>query len=292
MDISTSFGRYNLNPWIVGHRGCLYQEFENTRCGFQTCAHMGIDAVELDVFVLKCGSLIVFHGGGTDECPGDLADYCQVQGSILDLTYEQALDLTFNPNFAEFGCPIDAIRRGSIPTLEDVLVDAKSNGLYLKIELKGEGTVEPTLEVVEQLDMTDQCSFSSFDLDRIAHLRKLRPDRDVYRTGALFTTVPDDFIQKAKQVGANEVHLRYDTCTYDNISAIHQAGLGSMAWFRGPIGMKNDCIERFWDVGNEDESMYDALLRTGVQQMCVNKPDVLLGLREKLKNQIMTPIII
>ena len=55
-----------------------------------------------------------------------------------------------------------------------------------------------------------------------------------------------------------------------------------MAWFRGPIGMANDCMERFLDVGNEDESMYDALLRTGVQQMCVNKPDVLLGLREKL----------
>lgn len=60
---------------------------ENTREGFRTCAAMGCDAVELDVFLLKCGSLIVFHGGGADENPGDLLDYCGREGSILDLTY-------------------------------------------------------------------------------------------------------------------------------------------------------------------------------------------------------------
>jgi glycerophosphoryl diester phosphodiesterase len=130
--------------------------------------------------------------------------------------------------------------------------------------------------------MIDQCSFSSFDLSRLAHLRRLRPNRDVYKTGALFDDIPQDYLQKAEQAGATEIHLRYDTCSPQIISAIHEAGFGSMAWFRGPIGMTNDCLEKYWDVGNEDESMYDALLRTGVQQMCINKPDVLIGLRNKL----------
>jgi glycerophosphoryl diester phosphodiesterase len=63
---------------------------ENTREGFQKCAAMGADAVELDVFLLKCGTLIVFHGGGNDQNPGQLIDYCGVDGSILDLTYQEA----------------------------------------------------------------------------------------------------------------------------------------------------------------------------------------------------------
>ena len=40
--------------------------------GFQKCAEMGADAVELDVFLLKCGNLIVFHGAGSDKNPGQL----------------------------------------------------------------------------------------------------------------------------------------------------------------------------------------------------------------------------
>lgn len=272
----------NRRPWIVGHRGCLYDELENTREGFQKSNEMGADAVELDVFLLKCGSLIVFHGGGTDENPGHLLDYCNVDKGILDLTYEEALELTFNPNYAEFGCTSEKILAGCIPTLEQVLVDAKKSGLHVKVELKGPGTVEPTLELVEQLDMTSQVSYSSFDHDRIAHLRKLRPDKSMYPTGALFNDLPHDFLDQAERAGATEIHLRYDTCHQNIISRIHDAGYGSMAWFRGPIGMASDCQDRFWDVGNEDESMYEAMLRTGVQQMCINRPDVLVQVRQKL----------
>lgn len=269
-------------PWIVGHRGCLYDELENTREGFQRAAKMGADAVELDVFLLRCGTLIVFHGGGTDENPGHLLDYCNVDKGILDLEYSEVLELSFNPSFAEFGCPSKKILGSQrIPTLEQVLVDAKQSGLHVKVELKGPGTVEPTLEVVERLDMVTQVSYASFDLARIAHLRKLRSDKKNYPTGALFNDIPDDFLDQANKAGVTEVHLRYDTCHKDIITLIHEAGMDSMAWFRGPIGMASDCRERFWDVGNEDESMYKAILRTGVRQLCVNRPDVLVQLRKK-----------
>ena len=276
----------------MGHRGAVYQELENTREGFRKCADLGCDAVELDVFLLKCGTLIVFHGGGTDEDPGDLWDYCGRKGNILDLTYEEAKQLTFNPEYAEFPCPANRIVAASIPTLEEVLLDAKESGLNIKIEMKGPGTVEPTLEVVDRLNMVNQCSFSSFDLDRIALLRTLRPQKDsdgeyIYKTGALFNGLPSTFIEQAVAVGASEIHLRYDVCTPQVVEMIHEAGFGSMAWFRGPIGMASDSMEKYWDVGNEDESMYEVVLRSGVQQMCVNKPDVLIGMKQQ---QLKLPI--
>jgi hypothetical protein len=91
-------------------------------------------------------------------------------------------------------------------------------------------------------------------------------------------------------VGASEVHLRYDYCTVERISAIHAANMDSMCWFRGPIGMKSDVANKYWDVGNEDERCYQALIDTGVMQLCVNRPDVLIGLVKKQELPII-PVV-
>lgn len=270
---------------VVGHRGALYNHLENTRESFLQCATWNCNAVELDVFVLpRDGSVVVFHGGGTDENPGDLTDYCLGANgqSILDLTLEEAQQLTFNPAFAEFGCSTDSVERGRIPSLEQVLLDLKPTAIKIKIELKGPDTVEPVLELVEKLDMVKQCSYSCFDLHRLAKVRSLRPDKDLYPTGALFNDVPSDFIQRSIDCGATEVHLRYDCCTRSRIQAIDAAGLGSMAWLRGPVGMQSDTTSKFLDIGNEDERCYQALLETGVQQVCCNRPDVLLRMLGRL----------
>jgi glycerophosphoryl diester phosphodiesterase len=212
----------------------------------------------------------------------------------LDLTYAECNTLEFNPANAEFPCSIDKIKSGFIPTLEQVLLDLRPSGTIVKIELKGPGVVEPVLALVERLGMVDQCQYSSFDHDRLALLRQLRPDRHaatgkyVYQTGALFdkATPPDDFIQQAIKVGASEVHLRYDACTIDNIQAIHKAGMGSMAWFRGPVGMKSDVATKYWDIGNEDISCYKTVIETGVEQLCCNRPDVLVAMLQTLKGGV------
>ena len=282
---------------MVGHRGALYQKLENTRASFNTAAKIGCDYVELDVFLLKCNTLVVFHGGGTDANPGLLDDYCGVSGSILDYTAQEARSLLkFNPDYLEFGCGKQYMMsdeaRGEmfIPTLEEVLKDAKKSGIKVKIELKGPGTATPVVELVDKLGMVSQCEFSSFDHSQIHQVRQLKPELSedggyIYRTGALFASdVPDNFIDVALSVGASEVHLKYDTCTKDRIDAIHDAGLGSMVWFRGPIGMLEDVSSKYFDVGNEDEEMYKVVMATGVQSMCINKPDVLLRTLESMEN--------
>ena len=156
--------------------------------------------------------------------------------------------------------------------------------MFLKLELKGPGTAEPVVALVEELGMVDRCHFSSFNHGRIRRVRELRPERGedgqhVYKTGALFAKdLPDDFVQLALDAGASEIHLRYDTCTPERISDIHKNGMNSMCWFRGPRGMRQDCTEEYLDVGNEDPSMYRLVMATGVRSMCINRPDVLLAL--------------
>jgi glycerophosphoryl diester phosphodiesterase len=204
----------------------------------------------------------------------------------LDYTAEEAKRLlSFNKSFEEFACGPDEITHPGDPshycfvhTLEEVLVTIRdhpeiSPDFAIKIELKGPNTARPSVELVRKLNMGHRCHYSSFDHSRILEVRKL--DGDAV-TGALFDRLPGDFAERAVEAGASEVHLKYDTCTYEAIRSAHRAGLGTMAWFRGPRGMKQDSDDKYHDVGNEDVAMYLTVLKSGVGSMCVNRPDVMV----------------
>ena len=274
----------------------MYCEPENTISSFARSHEDGAHGVEFDVFKLKCGTLVVFHGVGTDQDPGLLEGYCFPPSSdyvddplkcassslsIVDLDYSQVKNLRFDKFGREFACPIDRIEQERIPKLEEVLLLCKQKGLHATIELKGEGTSEPCLEMVDRLDMVDLVTFSSFKHEEIARIRELRPELTScgtsyrYRTGALFDDVPENFVELALSVGASEIHLCYDTCTSSNVKLIHAAGMASMAWFKSHTSMKRDSEENYLDVGNEDELMLATVLNSGVMKMCVNRPDLL-----------------
>ena len=205
----------------------------------------------------------------------------------LDYTAEEARrKLTFDENFEEFGCGPDEITRPGDPshycyvhTLEEVLVTVRdhpdiSPDFVVRIELKGPDTAAPTVELVGRLAMAHRCRYSSFDHSRILEVRSLYPDAV---TGALFDApLPADFVQLAISAGADEVQIKYDSCTRDAVRSAHVAGLMTMAWFRGPRGMRRDHLDKYHDVGNEDADMYRTVLRSGVGCMCVNRPDVMV----------------
>ena len=303
----------NSNVQVVGHRGAIYQYLENTMESFLYCANTcRCNAVELDVFVIKDGTLVVFHGCDSNpNIPGSLQGYCmpgapgdlvlandgKVYRSIIDLTYEETQQLQFNPDFEEFVCPKERIGNAKIPRLRDVLHQLSKTDLQeVKIELKGPGTVQPVLTLVEELKLEALCSYSSFDHTQLQELRTLRPNKSMYRTGALFNApiCNEEYLHRALWCGATAIHLRYDECTVDRIQAVHDHNFISMAWMRGPMGMANDAYSRFDDIGGggdlcdetnsasstdsiiENEDCYRALLDTGVQQICCNRPDLLM----------------
>jgi glycerophosphoryl diester phosphodiesterase len=210
-----------------------------------------------------------------------MTNYCKGQSgiSIQHKSWEEIQDLRLNVNQPEyaFACHRSKIELARIPTLRQVLDVFRGTSVEVKIELKGPNTEEPVLNLVDELEMASQCTFSSFHHDRLLQIKALRPHHSsLYRTGALWgDDVPDYFIQKALNIGASEVHLKYDTCTFQRVQAIHKAGLKSLAWFRGPIGMHEDAYHKYHDVGNEDDAMYRVVLRTGVQQLCCNRPNIL-----------------
>jgi len=130
-----------------GHRGAGLLEPENTLKAFQRAIDLGIDGVELDVWVSKDGVPIVVHG--TDEGIVHFKDNTDIIYAF-DLTAKELKNWIL-PNGE------------TIPTLEEVLVLCKDK-IQVNIELKEETyrVVKPTLELISKLDMFNQVCFSSF----------------------------------------------------------------------------------------------------------------------------------
>ena len=51
----------NKKVMVIGHRGAAGHEVENTIPSIDKAISLGVDAVEVDVFLCKSGELVVFH---------------------------------------------------------------------------------------------------------------------------------------------------------------------------------------------------------------------------------------
>ena len=171
-------------------------------------------------------------------------------------------------------CGPSKLLNATVPKLEDALRLCREMGMGVKVEIKGPDVVPAVVDMVRNEGMSDSVEISCFDHDKLRTVRDIDPR---IRTGALFTDpCPEDFVERAKDCGASEVHLRYDTCTSWRVREAAESGLEVMAWFRGPVSMREDS-EGWRDAGNEDEDMYRIVMRSGCDMMCVNRPDVAMG---------------
>jgi len=269
---------HHEQPKACGHRGSPYEEPENTMQSFKRALDHGVHGIELDVFRVKCGSLVVFHGEGTDDAAGGLEGIFGVPGSILDLTAEEARGLEFKGRALE--CPREKLRGVSMPLLEEVLQFVKdydpTSRTMIRIELKGPRAEFAVVQLVERMDMVAQVTYISFHEEWLKRIRKLRPQMRAdgspwHRTGVIFSTLPEDFVRRARGAGATQIHLRYHDCTARHIEAIHEAGFGSACYFGGGKSMRRD-LRTYHDVEDEDEEMYELVWRSGVQGVTVNHP--------------------
>jgi len=130
-----------------GHRGAGLLEPENTIRAFEKAIELGIDGIELDVFISQDGVPIVVHG--TDE------GIIEFKDSTLNVHASKVE----SKDLKNWRLPNDEL----IPTLEEVLLLAKDK-VNVNIEFKEETqrVVKPTVEMVVKLGMLNQVCFSSF----------------------------------------------------------------------------------------------------------------------------------
>ena len=117
-------------PLNMGHRGAKGHIAENTLPSISKAIELGVDGIEIDIFVCKSGELVVFHDKKLDRLTNS-------NGYIESLEYDSIRK-------------ISVLGEHKIPTLNEVLelIDGK---VFLNIELKGSGTAEPTHKLLTPL---------------------------------------------------------------------------------------------------------------------------------------------
>ena len=191
-------------PLNIGHRGAMGHETENTIASVKKALELNVDMIEIDVFLIKSGELVVFH----DEILDSLTN---ASGKIEDFTFDELQKVVVKGNH-------------QIPTLIEVIetIDKK---VPLNIELKGKNTAKPTFELLGTFYKKgwkkDDFVISSFLWDELETFRKLD---DKISIAILTEENPIDAIEIGKKLKAVAINPWWKSLTKQNVEQIHNEG--------------------------------------------------------------------
>ena len=175
------------------HRGASHQRVQNTLPAFALAKAQGARCYELDVHLLKDGSLAVHH-----DYMLRLADRQEIPLAALtaDELKKYPLPNPFTPD------PV------YVPLLEEVIEVVGENLELLNIELKNDDNIYPGIEetvwkkVAAMPALSPHILFSSFDYPCLQRLRRLAPSARIGWLTREFN------LEKALSLGAESVHIR------------------------------------------------------------------------------------
>lgn len=191
-------------PLNIGHRGAMGHETENTIASVKKALALNVDMIEIDVFVIKSGELVVFH----DEILDSLTD---TSGNIEDFTWDELQKVVVKGNH-------------HIPTLAEV-IETINQKVPLNIELKGKNTAKPTFELLQTFYKKgwkkDHFVISSFLWYELEKFRKL--DSEI-ALAVLTEENPLEAIAMGKKLKAVAINPWWKTLTKENVKQLHEEG--------------------------------------------------------------------
>nr|WP_299339873.1 glycerophosphodiester phosphodiesterase family protein [Allomuricauda sp.] len=208
-------------PLVIGHRGAMGHETENTLASVQKALDLGVDMIEIDVFKIESGEIVVFH----DERVERLANS---GGRIEEYNIFDLKQLILDGNH-------------KIPMLQEVLT-LIDNKVALNIELKGAGTSERVNFIMDYYVREkgwDPKNFiiSSFNWVELKEMRTFNPE---VRIAILTEENPVDALEIAKELKAEAINPNYSTLTAENVSQIQSEGFKIYTWtVNAPADIQN-----------------------------------------------------
>jgi glycerophosphoryl diester phosphodiesterase len=198
-------------PLVIGHRGAMGHETENTLASVQKALDLGVDMIEIDVFKISSGEVVVFHDQTVERLtngPGKIEEY-----NISDLSR-----LTLDGGH-------------KIPMLQDVL-KLIDNKVALNIELKGANTADKVNHVIEFYTKsrgwsTENFIISSFNWEELRTLRKLN---DSVAIAILTEDNPLDALAIGTELNAVAINPYFKNLDADVAAKIKQAGFKIYTW--------------------------------------------------------------
>jgi glycerophosphoryl diester phosphodiesterase len=191
---------------IIGHRGAPDYEPENTLRSFEKAIGLGVDMIELDVYILPTGEVVVFHDRTLERTTNGV-------GLLLDMSFDELRKL-------------DAGKGERIPTLQEVL-DLVDRRVPVMIELKNVGTAAPVAAIIEDYvvnygwtyDLFGACSFHHLEL---SDFKAKSPHIQI---GASTGSVPLEGAAYAEELQASVIVADINALDQRFIDDAHKRGL-------------------------------------------------------------------
>lgn len=219
------------NIKIIGHRGASALEPENTIPSFNRAAKIGAWGVEADIYVLKDGSIVVFHDSNVERMTNGT-------GEIKNMNLIEVKSLNIDS-----GNNISIYNNLKIPTLDEYLNCCVENKLTPIIEFKAVN-VENVKEIVDKIKkygLEDNTIIISTSYEWIRYIRE-------YSDKIQFQYLNDITIENInllKKYGNYGIDIKIDKITKDKVDLAHLNGAKVNVW---TVNSRND-INRFIDMG-------------------------------------------
>ena len=183
---------------VIGHRGAAALAPENTWASFDTALGLGVDAIETDVQATSDGMLVLIHDKGLKRTTDG-------SGLVADTPWSTIGEL-------DAGSWFDRSYRGArIPRLDEML-ERYGRRVHIALEIKQPGVEHEALVQVKQRDLLASVTFTSFDFDSVANIKRIEP---AAHTGFLTSDISPAMVNRVLDVGleqfcppANEVTSR------------------------------------------------------------------------------------
>lgn len=209
-------------PLLVGHRGDQYGAPENTMAAFAQAAALGADVIELDVQLSRDGVPVVIHDDTLDRTTNGT-------GTVRSMDWEQLRTLDAG---SWFGADFTGAR---IPSLDEVLEWAESNGIGLLIEAKTHPVHDPdaarTLADYFRGRSLPDCVLYSSDHVLLQNMAQLAPH---VARGAVVNERTPVLPQILDATGSTLLSQSVWVLTPDTVREAHEAGTAVCSEARYP----------------------------------------------------------
>jgi glycerophosphoryl diester phosphodiesterase len=195
----------------IAHRGAKGYEPENTLVAFEKALELDVDGIELDVHLSSDGHLVVIHDETIDRTTNG-------KGLVNALSLQEIKSFRTKKN-------------QQILTLFEVL-DIVNRQCLINIELKGNATAKPVIELIERYVLDKNWAYSDFVVSSFNWnlLQIVRFSNEKIPIGVLTHTDLELAIAFATFIKAETIHTYFHLLTKENIIEMQKNGFQVFAW--------------------------------------------------------------
>jgi glycerophosphoryl diester phosphodiesterase len=219
-----------------GHRGVPEEHQENTMAGFKRAVELGLDGVELDVFLTKDQKIVVFHDAETERLTG-------YDGKIAEMTWDEIRKLEIKSEINVGDKVVDYGKTERIVLLEDVLEETRDK-LLVDIEIKAYGlhygqrhTGTAVAKLIKRMNMKEHVFVTSFNFFPLRWLEWHCPGIEsgfTYSPQTLNNSRFRRWVMESslvgKLVGSTLTNMSVNMIDDDTIEKVQRRGLAVGAW--------------------------------------------------------------